>query len=166
MDCVVGPTVGDLTVYSVHIGQQSDVSTQCYLHSSGLDKSTSFFFVACSITSSSIIPLYFHSGEKNTPHRESQLHLMMAKGWSTCRLCCSSFVTARRDHLSQQSYPALLPEHRQWIPAHQPRCYLCLTARKRKIKAQLQSNARSRLFPVSFSFFREELLPSSSSTAS
>lgn len=89
--------------------------------------------------------------KRNTPRHESQLHLMMAKGWSTCRLCRSSFVTTgtRHHHLSHQSYPALLPEHRQWIPAHHPCCYLCLTARKRKIKAQLQGVARARLFPVS-----------------
>lgn len=74
--------------------------------------------------------------EKNVPRHESQLHLMIAKGWSTCRLYCSSIVTpsTRRYHLSHQSYPALLPEHRQWVPAHHPRCYLCLTARKRKVK--------------------------------
>lgn len=73
---------------------------------------------------------------KSVPRHECQLHLMIAKGWRTCRLCCSSIVTssARRDHLSQQSHPALLPEHRQWIPAHHPCCYLCLTARKRKVK--------------------------------
>lgn len=74
--------------------------------------------------------------KKDAPRHESQLHLMIAKGWSTCRLYCSSIVTpsTRRDHLSHQSYPALLPEHRQWIPAHHPCCYLCLTARKRKVK--------------------------------
>lgn len=76
---------------------------------------------------------------------------MIAKGWSTCRLYRSAIVTpsTRHDHLSHQSYPALLPVHRQWIPAHHPCCYLCLTARKRKIKAQLQGIARAQLFPLS-----------------
>lgn len=94
---------------------------------------------------------------------------MIAKGWSTCRLYCSSIVTpsTRHDHLSHQSYPALLPEHRQWIPAHHPCCYLCLTARKRKIKAQLQGVARAQLFPASKTWEsspsgRKRCLPSSS----
>lgn len=74
---------------------------------------------------------------ETVPRHESQLHLMIAKGWSTCKLYCSSIVppSTRRDHLSHQSQPALLPEHRRWIPAHHPCGYLCLTARKKESKA-------------------------------
>lgn len=76
---------------------------------------------------------------------------MIGKGWSTCRSYRGTIVTpsTRHDHLSHQSYPALLPEHRQWIPDHHPCCYLCLTARKKKIKAQLQGGTSAQLFPVS-----------------
>lgn len=61
---------------------------------------------------------------------------MIAKGWSTCKLYCSSIVmpSTRHDHLSHQSKPALLPERRRWIPTHHPCGYLCLAARKRNIK--------------------------------
>lgn len=76
-------------------------------------------------------------GGGTAPHHKSQLHQMIAKGWRTCRLYCSSIVkpSTRRDHLSRRdSSPALLPERRRWIPAHHPCGYLCLTARKRKVR--------------------------------
>lgn len=75
-------------------------------------------------------------GGKTVHRHESQLHLMIAKGWSTCKLYRGSIVTpsTRRDHLSHQSKPALLPEHRRWIPTHHPCGYLCLTAMKGNVK--------------------------------
>lgn len=85
---------------------------------------------------------------ETVPRHESQLHLMIAKGWSTCKLYCSSIVppSTRRDHLSHQSQPALLPEHRRWIPAHHPCGYLCLTARKKESKAGYKAWKRHSFF--------------------
>lgn len=83
----------------------------------------------------SLVILLCKRGEKTAPRHKSQLHLMIAKGWSTCRLYCSSIVkpSTRRDHLSDQS--ALREERRRWILAHYPCGYLCLTARKKESKA-------------------------------
>ena len=80
------------------------------------------------------------------PSSESQLHLMMEAGWSTCRLGCSSFVTpgSTYDHSSRPWHPALLPAPRQCIQVHHQCSHLCLTARKRKIKSPVTRHCGGR----------------------
>lgn len=120
---------------------QEHVSVEAVLEHTVLER----WSVAAPIRGWAFTSWYFYAKKEKkkggwcetVPRHESQLHLMIAKGWSTCKLYCSSIVppSTRRDHLSHQSQPALLPEHRRWIPAHHPCGYLCLTARKKESKA-------------------------------